>query len=80
MIRGPPGLPVTIRNTPCCVTIVGVIDESGRLPGAIALRSPCTSPYIFATPGFDVKSSISSFKRNPVSPATTPAPNESLSV
>jgi hypothetical protein len=80
MMRDPPGLPVTMRSSPLRVTIVGAIDESGRLPGAISLRTPCTSPYRFGTPGLAVKSSISSLSRKPVSPATTSAPNASLIV
>ena len=35
-----------------------------RFPGAMAFRSPCTSPIAFTAPGLVVKSSISSFSRN----------------
>jgi hypothetical protein len=37
MMRGPPGLPVTSRGAPSFSTMVGVMLESGRLPGAMAL-------------------------------------------
>lgn len=35
-----------IRNT-----IVGAIDDNGRLPGAIASAAPCTGPNMLGTPG-----------------------------
>ena len=60
--------------------MVGLIDDSGRLPGAIALASPCTRPYRLGTPILAVKSSISSFSSTPVPAAVTLAPNQSLSV
>ena len=41
------------------------MEESGRLPGAMALAAPWTRPNMLATPGFIVKSSISSLSRNP---------------
>ena len=44
MMRLPPGAPMTSTGLPSRDTIVGDIEESGRLPGAIALASPCTSP------------------------------------
>jgi len=44
MMRGPPGAPRTIKGLPSRTTMVGVMAESGRLPGWIALASPCTSP------------------------------------
>ena len=74
MMRGPPGLPSTNTGRPSFSTIVGVIDDSGRLPGAIALASPCTSPNMLAAPGFTAKSSISLLSRKPVPGATTEAP------
>ena len=80
MMREPPGEPVTRNTWPSLVTRLGAIDDSGRLPGAIALASPCTSPYRLGTPVLMVKSSISSFSRNPVSPAITTAPNAPLIV
>jgi hypothetical protein len=44
MIRLPPGVPTTITGLPSLLTIVGLIELSGRLPGAIAFASPCTRP------------------------------------
>ena len=44
MMREPPGLPITMKGLPSLETIVGLIDESGVFPGAIALASPCTRP------------------------------------
>ena len=60
----PPAAPVTSSIAPVgSSTRVGVMLESMRLPGAIALRSPCTNPIAFTAPGFVVKASndISSF-------------------
>ena len=51
MMRDPPGLPSTSNSLPSFTTIVGVIDESGRLPGAIAFASPCTRPNMFGVAG-----------------------------
>ena len=76
----PPGVPRTIASLPSRVTIVGVIDESGRLCGAMALFTPSTSPYMLAAPGLEEKSSISSLSKMPVPGAMTRAPNQSLSV
>ena len=47
----PPGVPITKKGFPFCNTKVGVIELSMRLPGAIALASPCTSPNWFGVPG-----------------------------
>ena len=80
MIRGPPGLPSTSHSAPSRSTIVGAIDDIGRLPGAIALALPCTRPNRFGAPGLTVKSSISLLSRNPVPGATTPAPKLPFSV
>ncbi len=74
MIREPPGEPATSATLPSRSTIVGAMDESGRLPGWIAFFVPCTRPNRFGTPVLTVKSSISSLRKNPVSPAITPAP------
>ena len=60
--------------------MVGVMELKGRLPGAIAFALPCTRPNKFGAPGLAVKSSISSFKKKPVSPAMTLAPKSSLMV
>ncbi len=74
MMREPPGVPTTITGLPSLSTSVGVIELKGRLPGAIALALPCTRPNPFGAPGLEVKSSISSFKKNPVLAAITLAP------
>jgi len=44
VIRLPPGEPVMSTGWPFFSTIVGLMDESGRLPGPGALASPPTSP------------------------------------
>jgi hypothetical protein len=44
MMRLPPGVPRIIQGLPSRVTMVGDIEDSGRLPGSILLASPCTSP------------------------------------
>ncbi len=44
MMREPPGLPSTRKVRPSFSTSVGDIEESGRLPGAIAFASPWTRP------------------------------------
>ncbi len=61
-------------------TIDGVMEESIRFPGAMALRSLCTRPYAFGDPAFDVKSSISLLRRNPAPVTTTPHPCRPFSV
>jgi len=43
-MRDPPRVPITTATRPCSVRIVGVMVDSGRLPGAIALASPPTTP------------------------------------
>ena len=79
-MRLPPGVPTTIDSCPSLVTIVGVIDDSGRLPGATALFGPSTNPNMLGEPGLAEKSSISSLRRMPVPAAVTCAPNQSFSV
>ena len=44
MMRLPPGEPVTRNGLPSLSTMVGVIDDSGRLFGAGALASQPTRP------------------------------------
>ena len=80
MMRDPPGVPSRRKTLPSLLTIVGVIELSGRLPGWIELASPWTRPKMFAVPDLAVKSSISSFRKKPVSPAMTLAPKYSLMV
>src|ERR1700754_2098717 len=73
-MREPPGLPITSATLPSFSTIVGVIDDTGRRPGAIVFASSMPAP------GFATKSSIASLSRNPPPSTTTPEPNEPLSV
>ena len=51
-------------------TKVGLMLDSGRLPGAMALASAPTSPYTLGVPGLAEKSSISSLSSTPVPGAT----------
>ena len=44
MMRLPPGLPVTRKRRPSRNRKVGVMEESGRLPGATALAALPTRP------------------------------------
>ena len=53
---------------------MGVMLDSGRFLGAIAFAAPWISPNMFGRPIFEVKSSISSFKRNPSPSAVAPEP------
>src|SRR5258708_37680360 len=81
MMREPPAEPSTSAPPPSGPhTIVGDIDDNMRLPGAMALASPCTSPNMFAAPGAIEKSSISSFSTNPRPGTVTPLPNQALIV
>ncbi|MNP40700.1 hypothetical protein D3C76_1343570 [compost metagenome] len=73
-IREPPGVPSTRVTLPSRVTRLGLIDESMRLPGSIALASPPTTPKALATPGLELKSSISSLSKKPAPLTTTPLP------
>ena len=61
---------MTKLSFPSRSRIVGIIELSGRLPGAIVLASDCVKPNIFGEPGCAVKSSISSFKKKPSLDAT----------
>ena len=79
-MREPPGVPITSRTAPSRMRIVGVIDDSGRLPGAIALASPPTTPNIFGEPGLTEKSSISLLSRKPAPSTTLPLPKSSFRV
>ncbi len=80
MMVPPPGEPSTSRTLPSRVTMVGVMDESGRLCGAMALASPCTSPNMLGAPGLAAKSSISLFSRKPAPSTVTPQPNQPFRV
>ena len=61
-------------------TIDGVIAESMRFFGAMALASPWIRPYWFGWPGAPVKSSISLLSRNPAPCTVTALPNPPFSV
>ena len=78
-IRLPPGVPSTATR---CGPIrkVGDIEESGRLPGAIAFASSPTRPNAFGTPGFTEKSSIWSFSMKPVPGTIIVLPNGRFTV
>ena len=79
-IVDPPGVPTTMATAPSSSRIVGVMDDSMRLPGWISFASLPTTPYAFGTPGLMLKSSISLFSRNPAPVTTTPLPKPRLSV
>ena len=79
-MRDPPGVPITSRTAPSRSRMVGVIDDRGRLPGAIALASPPTTPNRLGEPGLTEKSSISSLSRKPAPSTTLPLPKSSFSV
>jgi hypothetical protein len=59
---------------------VGVEDDNGRLPGAMALASPPMSWNPLGTPGLEEKSSIWLFSRMPVPGIMRPEPKKKLSV
>ena len=80
MIFELPGEPRIIAVLPLCTTMVGVMEESGRFPGPIALADPWIRPSELGTPGFAEKSSISSFNKKPRPSAVTREPNQSLIV
>ena len=70
MIVRPPGLPVTRSNFPSLVTIVGVILDAIRLPGAARLGSVPINPALSVRPGAALKSPISLLSKKPA-PDTT---------
>src|SRR5262249_51801391 len=71
MIVRLPGLPVTSTTLPFRATMVGVCDDSMRLPGAIWLGNVPMPPSRSVTPGRQLKSIISVVKKNP-RPAAPP--------
>src|SRR2546430_11486158 len=80
-MREPPGDPSTRNSRPAeSTTIAGVIPDSIRFPGAMAFASPWTRPNRFGRPGAVLKSSISSFSRNPAPVTVTALPKSLLSV
>jgi hypothetical protein len=60
--------------------MVGVMAESIRFPGSMALAAPWTSPNWLGTPGRAVKSSISLLSRNPAPVTVTRLPYRELMV
>lgn len=50
------------------------MEDNMRLPGSMALALPPTTPKALATPGLELKSSISSFSKKPAPLTTTPLP------
>ena len=74
MMNGPPDPPTVITTLPSLsVTTVGVMEESGRFPGATAFCSLPTSPKALGTPGAEAKSSISLLRGKPAE-VMTPDP------
>jgi hypothetical protein len=65
-MREPPRPPRAIASSPF-QAIVGVIEESIRLPGATAFASPWIRPNMFGRPGAVAKSSISLLRKKPAS-------------
>src|SRR3989338_8075628 len=81
MMRGPPCAPRIKNNSPeGSSTMLGDIDDSIVLAGAIELASPPTRPNKLGIPGCMEKSSISLFSTMPVPSATTQEPNVALIV
>ena len=74
MMRLPPGDPVTSTGLPSFSTMVGDIDDNGRLPGPGRLASKPTRPKALEAPGAAVKSSSSLLSNTPVPSATRPTP------
>src|ERR1041385_2667914 len=80
-MREPPGVPRTRNRRPAVSrTMDGVMAESIRFPGAIAFASPCTRPNRLGLPGAVLKSSISSFNKNPAPVTVTALPKSLLRV
>jgi hypothetical protein len=75
VIRVPPAAPITVRTLPvdASTTIVGVMDDKGRLPGLMKLAGLGGTPKKFVVLG-DEKSSISLFMMMPVCSEMNPAP------
>jgi len=69
MVR-PPGVPTTMNSVPSRATMVGVMLESIRFPGAARLGSVPISPSLSVSPGPALKSPISLLSRKPA-PGTT---------
>jgi hypothetical protein len=70
MIIEPPGEPIARYGAPSSSTMVGLIDERGRLPGAGRFGSGTPGPWV----GVKLKSVNSLFSRNPRFGTTMPDP------
>src|SRR3954454_13405223 len=77
---GPPAAPTQRIGVPSLVTRVGVIDDSGRLPGATALANAPTRPNALGAPGCAEKSSILSLSTTPETGSTTRTPKSTFTV
>ena len=80
MMRGPPEAPASATALPSRNTMVGLIEDNGRLPGWGALAADCTKPNALGSPGRAVKSSISSFSMKPKPSTHTQDPHDKLMV
>ena len=80
MIVGPPAAPTARMGLLSLSTIVGLMLDKGRLPGATELASVPNKPKALGTPGAAAKSSISLFIITPVPGITTLDPKEVLIV
>ncbi len=60
--------------------MVGVMEERGRLPGAMALAALWMRPKALGVPALEVKSSISSLRRKPRGSTVTPEPKPKVRV
>src|SRR5581483_6405551 len=80
IIRELPGDPNNRNGLSSFRTMVGVIDDNGRLPGPIEFAMPWIKPSEFGTPVLDAKSAISSFNKKPKPSAVTREPNQSFNV
>ena len=69
-----------VRQMGGALTIGGVMEERGRLPGAMALAGPWMRPKALGTPCLEAKSSISSLSRKPRGETVTPEPKPKLRV
>ena len=79
MMRLPPGEPTIMTRSPDS-TKVGVIEESMRLAGAMALASAPTRPKPLGASGLIEKSSISLLRNRPVPAIMRPQPKRKFSV
>ena len=76
MMRGPPGLPVTMKSLPSLTRMEGLMLESGRFFGAMAFEPRVSiRPYdVGGLSGALAKSSISLLRITPVPCAVMPEP------